>query len=237
MFHKVWFYGAFCTCLIVSNAVAVPTVKRLGTSNSYSGTTNISSVKTSGARTSRAPSMRSVSSNKNPVTITKTVSTKANDNVTTSRLAVGKYLHNKGVESGVIKPATSSAEIQSDDITNLTNRVVQLENKIDEKQQELSAGDGIIIENDVISVDSAIHVLPDKVDAIEETIGDASSGLVKKVNDLENQATAVYTGGTGISVNENNQIGLDGLNGADDDKIYVFQNGEWVELPVVNTWN
>ena len=102
---------------------------------------------------------------------------------------------------------------------------------------------------------AAATAASDKVDALEETIGDASdglvkevndlkttvgdnaSGLVKKVNDLEGQVGATYTGGVGISVNQNNEIGLDGLDGSEDNKIYVFKNGAWVELPVTNTFN
>ena len=75
------------------------------------------------------------------------------------------------------------------------------------------------------------------VDDLQTTVGDANSGLVKKVNDLENTVGATYTGGVGISVDSNNQIGLEGLTGATDNKTYVFKNGQWVELETVNNWN
>lgn len=182
--HKCVFFASLCMCLVVSNAVAAPTVKRLGMASTSSGGANVTPGKAvSTSNLPRASSVRSTATSAKPVTITKNVSSNNSDNVTTSRLAVGKYLHNKGVESGVIKPATSSAEIQSDDITNLTNRVVQLENKIDEKQQELSAGDGIIIENDVISVDSSINELPNKVDEIADQL-DADYYTKTEVNQL-----------------------------------------------------
>ena len=76
-----------------------------------------------------------------------------------------------------------------------------------------------------------------EVNDLKTTVGDNTSGLVKKVNDLEGQVGATYTGGVGISVNQNNEIGLDGLDGAEDNKMYVFKNGAWVELPVTNTFN
>ena len=163
--HKYVFSAFLCLCLVMSNAVAAPTIKRLGAANAYSGTTNVVPSKaTTSQNLSRASSVRSNKTIGKAATVTKNVSENKNDAVTTQRLTVGKYLHNKGVNSGVIKQTGSSPETQSDDLVNLTDRVVQLENKIDEKQQELTAGDGIVIENDVISVDSSLTELPDKLE-------------------------------------------------------------------------
>ena len=168
--HKRTFVVAFGLCLIASNAVAAPTVKKLGGGTSFGNTNAVSTKATDGQNLSRASSIRSVSANVKPATITKKVSDKENNNVITSRLTVGKYLHNKGVASGIIKPNASYAESQSNEIVNLTDRVVQLENQMDGKQQVLSAGDGIVIENNVISVDTAVNTLPDKVETITEQL-------------------------------------------------------------------
>ena len=75
------------------------------------------------------------------------------------------------------------------------------------------------------------------VEDLKDTVGDANGGLVKRVTELEGKTAAEYTGGVGISVNSNNQIGLNGLTGAQDGKTYVFKDGAWVELPVVDTWD
>ena len=182
------FVMVFALCLMISNAVAAPTVKRLGGTSTYSSTSNITSGKVADTqKLSRASSVRSVSANIKPVTITKNVSEKTDSNITTSRLSIGKYLHNKGVASGVIKPNDSSAIIQSDTITNLTDRVVQLENQMDEKQQVLSAGNGIIIENDVISVDVAVNDLPDKVETITEQLDENYYTKTEIEQIIENQ--------------------------------------------------
>jgi peptidoglycan hydrolase CwlO-like protein len=74
------------------------------------------------------------------------------------------------------------------------------------------------------------------VNDLKGTVGDANSGLVKKVNDLENTVGASYTGGVGVSVNANNEINLD-VPSTNDGKTYVFKDGQWVELPVVNAWD
>jgi len=138
--HKRMFVVLLGLCLFVSNAVAAPTVKKLGTANANSGSVNaIPARATNDSNASRAASVRSNAVGVKPVTITKKVEDNKIDNVSTSRLTVGKYLHNKGVSSGIIQQADSAPAVQSDDFIELTDRVVQLENKIDTKQEQLSS--------------------------------------------------------------------------------------------------
>ena len=111
--------------------------------------------------------------------------------------------------------AATTAAAASSTATAASNKVDTLEQKIGDET------DGLVKD----------------VNDLKTTVGDNTKGLVKKVNDLEGQVGATYTGGVGISVDQNNEIGLKGLDGAEDNKTYVFKNGAWVELPVVNTWN
>lgn len=88
------------------------------------------------------------------------------------------------------------------------------------------------------TIGDATDGLVKEVNDLKTTVGDNTSGLVKKVNDLQGQVQEnSYTGGVGISVDANNQIGLEGLTGAQDGKTYVFKDGAWVELPIANTWD
>lgn len=225
---KTGFLVFFAACLTLSNAWGVPTVKKLGVAKS----TNVVSKNSNGANVSRAASLRSNVNTSKPVTISKTVSENKDSytNATTSRLTVGKYLHNKGVNSGVIKPTVSSASSQSDEIINLTDRVVQLENKIDTKQNELFVGDGIIIENDVISVDPSVQNLPDKVDTITEQ-------LDEKV-DVENLSTNYYTKSEVQNVvNQEIQNAINEGNIKNNDTVYDVGSGERKYVSIVDSFN
>ncbi len=84
------------------------------------------------------------------------------------------------------------------------------------------------------------------VQSLEKTIGDANSGLVKKVNDLA-ASSNVYEAGDGIVVtpganNDPATIGIALPNNAENGVQYVFQSdgnggGSWVALEVENSWN
>jgi hypothetical protein len=96
---------------------------------------------------SRGASIRSNTLGVKPVTVTKAVSETKTDSsgadAATSRLSVGKYLHNKGVVSGVIPAANTVPTSQSEEFIDLTDRVVSLENKIEGKQDVLS-GENVV---------------------------------------------------------------------------------------------
>jgi hypothetical protein len=84
------------------------------------------------------------------------------------------------------------------------------------------------------------------VEDLQNTVGDATKGLVKKVNDLENSSN-VYNAGAGIVVTPGTSgnpstIGIDVPTNASDGVTYVFQSdgnggGSWVALKVEDTWN
>ena len=143
-------------------SMAVPSVKKLG-----ANTNSVTPVKTtnSSTKSSRIGSLRNNRlSTMKPATVTKTIKTGNAD----ERLSVGKYIHTTGVTSGVIKPvvSTESAGVSSNDIVSLSDRISDLSTIVDGKQDILTAGDGIVIENNTISVSEDIAALPEAVDEI-----------------------------------------------------------------------
>lgn len=102
-------------CLgFLSDAVAAPSVKRLGGTNTYTGTSGAVSAKSgnitktnSGSRLSSVRTNR-LSNTKNTTSV-KTTTSGAVAN--TSRLSVGKYLHSAGVDTGKIKPISSGSSV------------------------------------------------------------------------------------------------------------------------------
>ena len=183
--RKFVFLLAFVPCLVASNALGVPTVKRLGMSNSAVGVKNAQKAEnTSVADKSRVGVVRSNNLNLKPVTINKTAAKTENTN-TDVRLSVGKYIHNQGVSSGLIKPYSSNAVVSSDEITNLKDKVFLLENQVAGLQSKLTAGDGIVIDGDVISVSGDLKDLPNDFTAL-------SLQMDEKV-DVANLASNYYT--------------------------------------------
>jgi len=81
------------------------------------------------------------------------------------------------------------------------------------------------------------------VEALQKTVGNETSGLVKRVTDLENSNG--YTAGTGIKVTPGtgdnpSTIGLDVTTSAN--TTYVFKTdangaGTWSEMEVADTWD
>jgi hypothetical protein len=115
-------------------------------------------------------------------------------NIDDTRLSVGKYIHNQGVTSGLIKPISSTVDpsVSSDEFIDLKDKVVLLESQIADKQPLLTAGDGIVIENDVIGLSEDIKNLPTEFSALQlkvdetvydnDTIYDAATGERKYVS-------------------------------------------------------
>ena len=162
-------------CLFgIADASAAPSVKMLGTNNARVGNnaTVVRSAKpsTSTSSTQRLGSIRTKTTNTvAPVSINKVGSTSGSLNsagADESRLSLGKYIHSSGVASGNIKPVTMSSEF-----TTLADRVSDLEAVVDTKQAELSVGsDGLILENNTISLDSSITELPERVSDLESNL-------------------------------------------------------------------
>lgn len=183
---------------IVADASAVPTVRKLGAGTSVSGSTtavkaSTSSGSTSSSLPSRASSVRAkgVSTVKSQVKTTSAKTTSASDSA--ARLSVGKYIHGAGVSTGVIQPvATTNTNVSSDEVLNLTDRISSLENSVESKQNSLTAGDGIVIENNKVSIDTNINK--------------SSTGEIVKDIDYDNGVLTVTKGDITIPVGEYESI-------------------------------
>ena len=174
---------------------AVPTVKKLGMTNNASVQNISGSLQKSSksSDSSRPSSVRLGVANSKPLTAGKvkqnnTVKSGV-ENDASKRLTVGKYIHTSGVNSGYIKPIASTSDIQaqSDEILDLTDRVVQLEKQMETKQEALYASDGIEIAGNTIKLTEELEQLPDALDDINEQLQEKA--------DIANISSNYYTKG------------------------------------------
>jgi len=153
--------GALCLGFL-SDALAAPSVKRLGGAKTYVGTDKAVSAKSekpaktvgAGERTSTIQTSRS----KTTEAISGVKGISGSGFSDTSRLSVGKYLHNAGVSAGIIKPISSSV-VTSSEVSNLTNRVENLETDLNN------------VSNTVSELNVTVSVLNEKIAAVEEATG------------------------------------------------------------------
>ena len=104
----------------------------------------------------------------------------------TNRLSVGKYIHSGGVQSGSIKTTVPSVAMpSSDDFLSLKDKVQQLEAEVALKQNALQAGDGVVIEDNVLS-------LSQDVDGLVDNVADLQQQMAGKA-DLLNVTNNYYT--------------------------------------------
>ena len=115
----------------------------------------------------------------------------------TNRLSVGKYIHSGGVQSGVIKTTVPSvATPSSDDFLSLRDKVEQLEAEVALKQNALQTGDGLVVENGVLSLSQDIEGLADSIANLKQQMADKA--------DLLNVTNNYYTiGQTEEYLNQN----------------------------------
>ena len=113
--NKKHIHFSLITCALclgfLSDAVAAPSVKRLGGMNTYAGTSSAVSAKVGNTtKTNSGSRLSSVRTNRltNAKGTVSTKTTASNAKANTSRLSVGQYLHNAGVVSGKINKIPSS---------------------------------------------------------------------------------------------------------------------------------
>ena len=161
--------AALCVfCTAGTDAFGAGSVRALGGAGTYNGTVAATNANTSStaARATRAGSLRvSPSTTRSVSTATRTTPSGATEN--TQRLSIGKYLGpatsvstSGGASSGGSStPGATAAEIAeiNNNITNIINNADRIEDKVDAidtaKQDKLTAGEYVIIENDEVSVD------------------------------------------------------------------------------------
>ena len=177
--------GALCVGCFVQSAVGLPSVKRLGVSNNGNIQTSAKTTQnTSGSVAlpgNRIGTVRSLgaglkSTNTNKLKANTTIKPTTSTNTDTNRLSVGKYIHASGVESGHIKPISSSEPVvQSDDFINLTERVEVLEKAV------LPPTDGIELKDGVIGLSEDINQLPTQVSDLSQDVEDLTALVDDKV--------------------------------------------------------
>ena len=161
------------SALGITSVCAAPSVKMLGANTARVGA-NTAVVKSNNVNTSSTQRLGSIRpktiSSGVPVTVNKVVSKTNNDADTDSeaRLSLGKYIHSTGVASGTIKPTSAAVGVTSNDFVSLVDRVSNLETSVESKQAALSVGEGLVLQDNVISLDTA--ALPEQVAGIQEQV-------------------------------------------------------------------
>ena len=179
MSYRFWF-GFAVVFMFAFSADAAPSVRVLGGGTGVqtgSGTQQVRAanlntekkasgnlVRPASVRTIGATSVRPVAANAGKVN----TGTSGASNV--NRLSVGKYLHQAGVNNGVVKPVAvvEGAGVGVDAVSNLIERVDGLELKLNNKQDAFSLGDGLYMENGELGVDLGIADLIDQIDTLEQ---------------------------------------------------------------------
>lgn len=160
--------AALCVfCTAGTNSFAAGSVRALGGTGTYNGTAAATTANTSTTATRAAVANRAGSLRVSPTT-TRSVSTATRTNANgvtapTERLSIGKYLGGATSISttGGSGPAASAAEISeiNTNINNLFDTTQTIEGDItnleNTKQDKLTAGDYVVINNDEVSVDLA----------------------------------------------------------------------------------
>ena len=209
----------------ITSVSAAPSVRMLGTNTARVGT-NAAVVKSdnnTSVPTQRLGSIRAKTvTNSAPVTINK-VPSKINpttDSAEESRLSLGKYIHTTGVSAGTIKPVsgtTVNTGVSSSEFVNLVDRVQDLE---DGKQDIITPGDGLVMDGNKISLDSAVFRAQ-----VEENVAAAMEDnyyTADEIDDILEENGIAPGGPTYVSVT-NEQNVYNAINIADEfDKDFDF---------------
>lgn len=158
-------------------ANAAPTVKRLGTNTvRIGGNTTTTNVNTSTvspvSSTQRLSSIRKTpNGTTTPITVNKSITTQNTTNED-ARLGLGKYIHATGIATGNIKPATPATTpgVSSNDFINLTDRVSDLESALELKQNTLTVGNGLTLENNTLGLNSDVSQISEKLDTLQSQL-------------------------------------------------------------------
>ena len=167
-------FSLVSTGVLMYPALGAPTVKRLGATNTDG--TQVNNVVTPKTTTPRASSIRTSGSYIKPKTSTNDGTT--SPSIPTSTVAStgsNRLSHVRlfnGIEKKLVPGNTQQPTGADTDVSDLTNRVVALEDQMATKQETLEPGDGIDITGNTIGVTEEIALLPDKVAEMEQQIGD-----------------------------------------------------------------
>lgn len=194
---NTFYYLGIAFCIgFCSNALAAPSIKRLGTGNSLTGTTNAVNAKygtfirntDANNNSGRVSAVRSVGSGQLK-TATVSKPTVVTNNTNNARLSVGKYLHGAGTKAGIIKPINSTTP-DTAGLNDISARIDYLENQVNNKLDNdalnnyytKSEVDAKIAETKSETVSEITADIQDAVDtAVNETVAPA---VEQKVSEL-----------------------------------------------------
>lgn len=233
------FSSVFVLCLFgMGSAFSAPSVRMLGTNTARVGT-NAAVVKseTSGASSQSQQRLGSIRA-KNlsggvPVTTNKgtlTSSSGEGSRISLSNASLNKYLHSptSNAANSITKP--NAAPVKPDtsdvDLTDLMDRVQDLEDGMDDKQDNISVGPGLTFENNEINLNNYYTQLPNRIEQIENNID--SKVTMSEVN---NVLTNNYYNQQEVQTLINNHMGTDVKT------IYDYQTGDRAWVTVVDTFD
>lgn len=172
----------FVLCVFgIADAFAAPSVKMLGTNKARVGsnaavvTSNINSGSSSQPQ-QRLGSVRAKTINSAaPVTITSAPASSnsgADSRISLGNASLNKYLYSQAVSGGPSKPASAPAAsgVTERDFSQLSDRVQDLEEGMDDKQDNIGVGEGLVFEDNTISFNNTYNQLPAQVTEMQTTL-------------------------------------------------------------------
>ena len=190
----------------VTGAFAAPSVKMLGTNAARIGT-NTAVVKSNpGAGVSNSSQQQRLSSVRAktmtgamPVSMkSTTANTGADSRISLGSVGLNKYLHsvptNVAAQQSGPSQAPARPGVSEQDFTNLTDRVQDLEDDMENKQDVLSVGTGLVLEDNTISLNEEYSQLPTQVSEMQTTLNTKvnQSQVTATVNDALNNYYTKY---------------------------------------------
>ena len=225
----------------VTGAFAAPSVKMLGTNTARIGT-NTAVVKSNpGAGVSNSSQQQRLSSvraktmtSAAPVSITSTnANTNGDARIGLGNASLNKYLRSAPINTAAPQQNPSQAPVRpgvsDQDFTNLTDRVQDLEAGIENKQDALSAGTGLVLEDNTMYLSDDIAQLPSQLDDMQDEID-------TKVTQAQVNTTLNNSLGNYYTKYEVQNI-LNDITGSDVKTIYDYATGERKYVTVVDTFN
>ncbi len=201
-------------CLFgVVDAYAAPTVKKLGANTARIGanTTVVNAPYTSSSAQRLGTIRKIQSTSAAPVTVNNSTTTQnlsaAGD---TSRLGMGKYISVPGVATAPVIAKIPAAQqkpaVSSDDFINLSDRVSDLETDIDFKQDALSVGNGLILEDNLLELDDEITQMPEMLDEMSGQLDELADNLDGLSAQVEGKVSTEELNENYYTINQVNQI-------------------------------
>jgi len=191
-FNVHFFLTVLALCLVfVPDSFAVPSVRKLGAANVYTGTANASLAKSGltgkvSSTGNRVSSVRALGLNTvKPATVANVQQKQGNTDV--SRLSVGKYLHSAGVNAGIIKPIGSTT-VNNTELDDLSIRIDAVENNITNNYYDKQEIDD--------KIDTARQeIVAQTNNLVQESVETATGGMAETVTDkvINKLATDIAT--------------------------------------------